>query len=327
MDTLTFIELAKILISFAICAPSGHNSQPWKFQTADNQIIVMPDMSKTLKVVDGENRELFISLGCAVENMQIAATHYGYDSDYEYINGNIVVTFRKSENVTPDPLFAQIKKRHTHRGEFTGEKIPSDLIAILQNVEKEKNTDFAIFDGASKEGELIKEKIYLGNEVQMSDTAFKNELIAWMRFNKKHIAETNNGLCYNVLGFPATPKPIGKKIIKMFLSPKAQNKTDNGVNNSASAFCLFSTAAKSEADYIAVGKTLERLLLKITELNLAYSFSNQPCEVEPLSIKLRQELGLTNYPSVVIRIGYGTEPKHFAPREEVEIEKNAVSQN
>lgn len=319
MNTLTFIELAKILISFAICAPSGHNSQPWKFQTTENQIIVMPDMSKTLKVVDGENRELFISLGCAVENMQIAATQYGYKSDYEYIDGKIVVTFRQSETVTPDPLFDQIKKRHTHRGEFTGKKIPSDLIKILQSVEKEQNTDFAIFDGETNEAKLIKEKIYLGNDIQMSDTAFKNELVEWMRFNKKDIKENQNGLCYNVLGFPATPKFVGKKMVRMFLSPKAQNKTDNGVNNSASAFCLFSTAAKSEADYIAVGKTLERVLLKITELNLAYSFSNQPCEVEPLSLKLREELNLTNYPSVVIRIGYGEEPKHFAPREKIEL--------
>ena len=31
MENLTFFEIAKILISFAICAPSGHNSQPWKF--------------------------------------------------------------------------------------------------------------------------------------------------------------------------------------------------------------------------------------------------------------------------------------------------------
>lgn len=319
MNTLTFIELAKILISFAICAPSGHNSQPWKFQTTENQIIVMPDMSKTLKVVDGENRELFISLGCAVENMQIAATQYGYESDYEYIDGKIVVTFRQSETVTPDPLFDQIKKRHTHRGEFTGKKIPSDLIKILQSVEKEQNTDFAIFDGETNEAKLIKEKIYLGNDIQMSDTAFKNELVEWMRFNKKDIKENQNGLCYNVLGFPATPKFVGKKMVRMFLSPKAQNKTDNGVNNSASEFCLFSTAAKNEADYIAVGKTLERVLLKITELNLAYSFSNQPCEVEPLSLKLREELNLTNYPSVVIRIGYGEEPKHFAPRENIEL--------
>ncbi|MBR7001455.1 MAG: hypothetical protein IKI11_02170, partial [Neisseriaceae bacterium] len=279
----------------------------------------MPDMSKTLKVVDGENRELFISLGCAVENMQIAATLYGYESDYEYIDGKIVVTFRQSETVTPDPLLDQIKKRHTHRGEFTGKKIPSDLIKILQSVEKEENTDFTIFDGETNEAKLIKEKIYLGNDIQMSDTAFKNELVEWMRFNKKDIKENQNGLCYNVLGFPATPKFVGKKMVRMFLSPKAQNKTDNGVNNSASAFCLFSTAAKSEADYIAVGKTLERVLLKITELNLAYSFSNQPCEVEPLSLKLREELNLTNYPSVVIRIGYGEEPKHFAPREKIEL--------
>ena len=202
MNTLTFIELAKILISFAICAPSGHNSQPWKFQTTENQIIVMPDMSKTLKVVDGENRELFISLGCAVENMQIAATLYGYESDYEYIDGKIVVTFRQSETVTPDPLLDQIKKRHTHRGEFTGKKIPSDLIKILQSVEKEQNTDFAIFDGETNEAKLIKEKIYLGNDIQMSDTAFKNELVEWMRFNKKDKRESKRTVlqCVGISG-------------------------------------------------------------------------------------------------------------------------------
>lgn len=77
METLTFIELAKILISFAVCAPSGHNSQPWKYQISENQIIIEPDFSKHLPVVDSNDRELFISLGCALENMQIAARHYG----------------------------------------------------------------------------------------------------------------------------------------------------------------------------------------------------------------------------------------------------------
>ena len=82
METITFIELAKLLISFAILAPSGHNSQPWQFQVSNNEIIITPDYTKRLDVVDGNDRELFISLGCATENLMTAARHYGYDSKY-----------------------------------------------------------------------------------------------------------------------------------------------------------------------------------------------------------------------------------------------------
>lgn len=50
---------------------------------------------KSLGLEDKENRELFISQGCAVENLQAAARQYGYDSRYEYKDGKIDVTFSK----------------------------------------------------------------------------------------------------------------------------------------------------------------------------------------------------------------------------------------
>ena len=314
MEHLTFFELAKLLISFAICAPSGHNSQPWNFQITENQIIITPDFGKRLEVVDGSTRELFISLGCALQNLQTAAAHYGYKSDYVYKDGKIVVTINQQDIYNNDTLFNAIKKRHTHRGEFTGAKIPEEL---LQNFETEENTNVLVVNTASPEANIITQKITEGNNIQMNDTAFKRELIDWMRFNKKHIKETNNGLCYNVLGFPATPKPIGKKMIGMFLNPKAQNKTDMGVNNSASHFAVFSVKENTEENWIALGKTLEAFLLRITAEHLAYNFSNQPCEIPSLSISLKEELKMEYYPAVIIRIGYGAEPKHFAPRQEV----------
>ncbi len=314
MEHLTFLELAKLLISFAICAPSGHNSQPWNFQITENQIIITPDFGKRLEVVDGSNRELFISLGCALQNLQTAAAHYGYNSDYVYKDGKIVVTINQQDIYNNDTLFNAIKQRHTHRGEFTGAKIPDIL---LQNFETEENTNVLVVNTASPEATIITQKITEGNNIQMTDTAFKRELIDWMRFNKKHIKETNNGLCYNVLGFPATPKPIGKKMIGMFLNPKAQNKTDTGVNNSASHFAVFSVKENTEENWIALGKTLEAFLLRITAEKLAYNFCNQPCEIPSLNNSLKEELKMEYYPSVIIRLGYGAEPKHFAPRQEV----------
>lgn len=313
MVDVTFIELARILISFAILAPSGHNSQPWNFEITDNQIVIVPDMDKRLAVVDGDNRELFISLGCALANIQVAAGHLGYNSEYVYQDGKIVVSFSQQDGCADNELFAAIEKRHTHRGEFTGKKIPDEL---LKSFDIQPNTNILFFDEASQEASVIKRKIEEGNVVQMSDTAFKRELVSWMRFNKKHIEETHNGLCYNVLGFPSTPKPIGKRIVGMFLNPKAQNKTDNAINATVSHFCVLTVKENTEQNWIELGVTLERFLLKITSLGLAYSFSNQPCEISSLASQLKEELNISDFPSVVLRLGYGGEPKARSPREQ-----------
>jgi len=39
------------LIQNAIKAPSGHNTQPWKFRVEENAIIIYPDYERTLPVV------------------------------------------------------------------------------------------------------------------------------------------------------------------------------------------------------------------------------------------------------------------------------------
>ena len=66
------------MIEQAIKAPSGHNTQPWKFRLFSDHIDILPDFSRALPVVDPDHRELFVSLGCAAENLCIAATHKGW---------------------------------------------------------------------------------------------------------------------------------------------------------------------------------------------------------------------------------------------------------
>ena len=57
------------LIEQAVKAPSGHNTQPWMFRISETEIDICPDYSRALPVVDPDNRELFVSLGCAAENL------------------------------------------------------------------------------------------------------------------------------------------------------------------------------------------------------------------------------------------------------------------
>ena len=74
----------EFLVNFAVLAPSSHNSQPWRFRIAGNSIIVEPEFRRALPASDKNNRQLFISIGCAVENIIIAAYYFGYKTSVSY---------------------------------------------------------------------------------------------------------------------------------------------------------------------------------------------------------------------------------------------------
>jgi hypothetical protein len=65
------------LLRYATLAPNGHNAQPWRFGVAHDHIDIMPDFTRRTPVVDPDDHHLFVSLGCAVENMALAARATG----------------------------------------------------------------------------------------------------------------------------------------------------------------------------------------------------------------------------------------------------------
>lgn len=70
-------ENADFLLRHAILAPSSHNTQPWSFDVHDNRLEVHADLTRWLRVADADRRELHVSLGCAIENLVLAAEYVG----------------------------------------------------------------------------------------------------------------------------------------------------------------------------------------------------------------------------------------------------------
>ena len=119
------INKLKFLIRYGILAPSGHNSQPWKFKLSDNSIEIWPDFDRRRNVVDPEDRELYISLGCATKNIEVAANCFGVIYDKSYLVdekkglGVIKFDFKNGDkNGCDQELFEAIQKRQTNRGEY-----------------------------------------------------------------------------------------------------------------------------------------------------------------------------------------------------------------
>ena len=305
------------LIEQAVKAPSGHNTQPWTFRIKETGIDILPDFTKTLPVVDPDNRELFVSLGCATENLCIAAAHRGYETMVSIAeNGTIHIGFTKQDSDTPSPLFPYISVRQTNRSVYNGSIIPvNDITALAEKNDMEPFVGIHFFKSGTQEFDAISEMVCKGNSIQMRDKKFKEELQQWMRYNKKHQDATRDGLSYAVFGAPNLPRFIVKTIITRLINEKSQNRNDRRKIASSSHFVLFTTLNNTVEQWIKLGRVLERLLLKATGMGISHAYMNQPNEEQGLSRKMAETLGIAGeYPTVLIRLGYGSKMPYSSRR-------------
>ena len=307
------------IVECATRAPSGHNTQPWLFTLNADAITISPDFRKRLPVVDPADRELFISLGCAAENLRIAASHYGYASTTA-VNptGAIPVSLTPAPSARLDPLFAQIPRRQTNRALYDGRAIPQALLDDILASATSDGVHLRVWDKNAPPFAQLAELVMAGNRAQLGNDAFKRELLSWIRFNKAHSERTLDGLSYAVMGAPNLPAWMTKPIIRLALKANAQNKADSKKIASASHLLLLATDDDTIPAWIAAGAVLQRLLLLLTEQGIASAWLNQPCEVAELRARLGRELALGGqYPQLLLRLGYAA-PLPYAKRKPVE---------
>src|ERR1051326_1539782 len=73
------------LVRAAILAANPHNSQPWLFHVTQTQIDLFADRRRNLGTVDPFLREMHIGLGCALENLLLAAAANGYSTQVTFL--------------------------------------------------------------------------------------------------------------------------------------------------------------------------------------------------------------------------------------------------
>lgn len=309
------------LIEAASKAPSGHNTQPWLFKAEGDSIFIFPNMDNVLSIVDKDNRELFISLGAATENLCIEAKRLGYSTSVEINEStkSIEIRLYPDCNIDKDTLATQIQNRQTNRSIYNNRSIPASIISRLKQVPCSDTTNVYIIGKENKLFGVLRSYVKQGNEIQMNDDSFRKELLEYMRFNKKELEKNPTGLSYKIIGAPALPAFISKPIVKLFLKPDTQNKGDMKKIDSSSHFVLFTIANNSLKEWVNVGCDLERFILSATQLGISNAYMNQPCEVAELSEHMRQNITLIKgeYPTLLLRIGYA-EPAPYSTRKKID---------
>jgi hypothetical protein len=164
------------LVRCATLAPSSHNTQCWKFALEKDTITILPDLSRRCPAVDPDDHHLYVSLGCAAENLIQAARAHGLRGEAKFDEARSAVRITLSP-VAPEvtDLFNAIASRQSTRAEYDGKPIASGDLTRLETAAKSDRVRLLLLtDRPALENVL--DFVVQGNTAQMNDKAFVDEL-------------------------------------------------------------------------------------------------------------------------------------------------------
>ena len=115
------------LVCAALLAANAHNAQPWRFRVATGRIDLFADPSRNIGTMDPLDREMQISLGCAIENLILAGPPNGKAPNVRLLPDPADHTHIARVDLAPtrsstSSLFEAIPIRHTNRGAYDTER-------------------------------------------------------------------------------------------------------------------------------------------------------------------------------------------------------------
>jgi hypothetical protein len=304
-------ETWKLALRYAVRAPSGHNTQPWRFEINDGRLHLYADRSRRLPVVDPADRALVISCGAALGHLLVAVRHFGHAGEVTAFpdpgDHDLLATVGLGPARTPQPddhqLFEAIDQRHTHRAAFGVAGVPETVLAHLAAETRRHGATLGVVTGENDQAALdgIADLVAEGDRAQFADADFRRELAAWMRPNR---TRRPDGIPGHALGIADLPSVLAPRLIAAVNTGSTQARKDEQLARTAPALLLLSTADDTPADWLRAGHALALLLLRATADGLCASFLNQPIEVPALRVRLRDLVPDGPYPQLLLRIGY-----------------------
>lgn len=314
------------LRKWAVLAPSSHNTQPWRFTVDGNSIVISPDLKRRLTASDSTNRELYISLGAATANLQIAARYFGWKTAevVEEREGvaSIRIELQAGYKRTPEDiaLFKTITKRLSNRRSHQKKVIPQEMRDAITYLTEDSSVQIELVeDGERKSqiGELTGE----GEERVFSEINFRNELEKWVRPSS---TKDNDGMPISGLVSPSGMLPnffIEKgfwAVVRSGIgSGEAAEITKKLISQQTAAVGIISAPDDPES-WMKTGEVFEKIALKATSLGLSVSVLAVLIETGEFHKELQSVANLKDRPQMMFRLGYASAEAPLSPRWRVE---------
>ena len=202
------------LVQAAILAANAHNTQPWLFRVEESGINLYADTTRGTGANDPLGRELMVSLGCALENLMVAAGPNGFATTLTLLPNPADATHVARVDLTPatpavSALYDAIPDRHTNHAAFEDTPLAPEVLSMMADLNDD--ADVAIVWLTSPEAKLgFSELTIAATEAFIADTEQSVDSFAWWRGDWDELQRRKDGITMDAAGLPALTRALGK---------------------------------------------------------------------------------------------------------------------
>lgn len=312
-------EKLAFFLRYAILAPSSHNSQPWLFSIKKNSIFIGFNKDRMLPVADPHQRLAYISLGCVLENILIAADYFSFTSSLKYLDASflgegvleIILNEEQNTHKPSNHLIFAIPKRVTNRNKYK-EIFPSEEFAreLISTTPPEDVMVHIIKDQGTKEKVA---DILMNWRLELFDRKeFRYEM---GKYKKTNFTQSPLGMPGFTMGIPDIISFVTPFLIKHFnVMKKLYDKEKSLLTKHTPLYIFLTTKTNSKKDWIEAGRKFQRIALKAETVGIQTAINSIPEE----SLQLQGALKTKDVPQIFFRFGHAEKIAFHSPRLYVE---------
>jgi hypothetical protein len=293
---------------YAVLAPSSHNSQPWLFAIHGGRLWLKADRTRALAVVDPDDRELVLSCGAALFHLRLALRAFGFDCAVDRspdcydadVLATVTLGERRPATDEERRLFAAITARRTNRQAFAERPVAESLVLGLVQAARQEGAWLDPATGLTKEA--VAALIATGDRLQSEDPRFRRELASWLHPNRSALGDGMPGYAQGLSDLASQVAPF---LVRTFAAAAGRAARDHELAVGSPLLAVLGSDGDGERDRLRAGEALAHVLLRATAEGLSASFLNQAVELPQLRVRLREALGKSGHPQLVLRFGYG----------------------
>lgn len=201
----------------AILAASPHNSQPWLFCVTASQIDLLADQRRSLGAIDPLQREKEIGLGCALENLILAAQAQGSHATVTLLpsatdKAHIAHIDLSSAPALPtiSPLYQAIPHRHTNRYAYdTRRTVSHDVLTTLRALSTDPDIEVVWLTSQQDRTQFAQLEVAAAQAL-IADREQVAEDSRWYRPDWQTLQRKRDGLTLDVMGISDFDTTLGK---------------------------------------------------------------------------------------------------------------------
>jgi hypothetical protein len=319
------LSLAEVrwAVQQACRAPSIHNSQPWSFRwhPATSTLDVCADTKRGLTASDPDGRELVLSCGAAVTNLQVALRKLGLRgsvtplpvASQPRLLARVTVTEASPADAAERRHYAALVRRHSRRTGFADRPLtPQDAVELQRAAEAEGAQLVFLHDPGQRRRVLS-----LAGDARRTLAADERVQAEVDRWTPAPASRRRDGV--PAIAYSADP------VVADDALPQRDFDRGRGIGMAVAgeaapgSVAVLTTERDVQVDWLQAGQALERVLLTAAEHWVFAALDSQLVEVPPLRAELRRELRITGYPQMVLRLGYASDAQTTPRRAVAEV--------